>query len=45
MDLTGGPVAVELPPGALICVVNDLNQRWVMDMGLAGPDEGKGGRS
>jgi len=44
VDLTDGPVAVELPAGALICVVNDLNQRWVMDMGLAGPDEGKGGR-
>jgi hypothetical protein len=43
-DLTDGPLAVELPPGALICVVNDLNQRWVMDMGLPGPDEGKGGR-
>ena len=44
VDLTDGPVAVELPPGALICVVNDLNQRWVMDMGLPGPDEGKGGK-
>jgi len=44
VDLTDGPVAVELPPGPLICVVNDLNQRWVMDMGLPGPDEGKGGK-
>ena len=23
---------------------NDLNQRWVMDLGLPGPDAGKGGK-
>jgi hypothetical protein len=23
---------------------NDLNQRWVMDLGLPGPDTGKGGK-
>jgi hypothetical protein len=44
VDLSSGPVVVELPPGPLICVVNDLNQRWVMDMGLPGPDAGKGGK-
>lgn len=44
LDLTDGPVAVELPPGALMCVVNDLNQRYVMDLGVPGPDAGKGGR-
>jgi hypothetical protein len=30
--------------GALMCVVNDMNQRYVMDMGLPGPDAGKGGK-
>ncbi|HYP85354.1 DUF1254 domain-containing protein [Variovorax sp.] len=44
VDLSNGPMVVELPPGPLICVVNDMNQRWVMDMGLPGPDEGKGGK-
>jgi hypothetical protein len=44
IDLTDGPMAVELPPGPLMCVVNDLNQRYVMDMGLPGPDAGKGGK-
>lgn len=46
IDLSAGPMVVELPPGPLISVVNDLNQRWVMDMdmGLPGPDAGKGGR-
>ena len=28
----------------LMCVVNDLNQRYVMDLGLPGPDAGKGGK-
>ena len=44
IDLTNGPMVVELPPGPLMCVVNDLNQRYVMDMGLPGPDAGKGGK-
>jgi hypothetical protein len=44
IDLTDGPMVVELPPGALMCVVNDMNQRYVMDMGLPGPDAGKGGK-
>ena len=25
-------------------VVNDMNQRYVMDLGLPGPDVGKGGK-
>ena len=44
VDLAAGPMVVDLPPGPLIAVVNDLNQRWVMDMGLPGPDAGKGGK-
>jgi len=44
IDLTNGPMVVELPPGPLMCVVNDMNQRYVMDMGLPGPDAGKGGK-
>ena len=44
LDLRDGPVVVELPPGPLICAVIDLNQRWVADMGLPGPDAGQGGR-
>lgn len=44
IDLRAGPMVVELPPGPLIVVAMDLNQRWVADMGLPGPDEGKGGK-
>ena len=44
LDLSNGPMVVELPPGPLMGAANDLNQRWVMDLGLPGPDAGKGGK-
>ena len=44
LDLSDGPMVIELPPGPLMCTANDMNQRWVLDMGLPGPDEGRGGR-
>ena len=44
LDLKAGPITVELPPGPLLGVANDLNFRWVSDMGLPGPDAGKGGK-
>jgi len=44
LDVSAGPVVIELPPGALMGAVNDLHQRWVMDIGLPGPDRGQGGK-
>jgi hypothetical protein len=44
LDLRDGPMVIEVPPGPLICVAFDLNQRWVADMGVPGPDAGNGGR-
>jgi hypothetical protein len=44
LDLNVGPLVIEVPPGALLGAVLDINQRWVMDMGLPGPDAGKGGK-
>jgi len=44
LDLTIGPMVVELPPGPLMSSANDMNHRWVLDMGLPGPDEGNGGK-
>jgi hypothetical protein len=44
LDLSDGPMVVELPPGPLINLAIDVHQRWVADMGLPGPDEGRGGR-
>lgn len=38
-----GPTVIEAPEGSL-SVVDDLWQRYVADMGIAGPDAGKGGR-
>lgn len=42
LDLKDGPMVVEMPPGPLICIAMDINQRWVADMGLPGPNAGKG---
>jgi hypothetical protein len=44
LDLGIGPLVVELEPGPLIVVSMDINQRWVADMGLPGPDAGHGGK-
>lgn len=44
LDLGNGPMVVELPPGAFIGLVNDHHQGWVLDMGLPGPDAGRGGK-
>jgi hypothetical protein len=44
LDLRVGPIIVELPPGPLIVVAMDVHQRWVADMGVPGPDSGRGGK-
>lgn len=43
MDLTEGPMVMEVPTGVL-GPVDDADFRWVTDIGLTGPDAGKGGR-
>jgi hypothetical protein len=42
LDITKGPIAIEVPPGPYIGLVNDHNQTWVADLGLPGPNAGKG---
>ena len=44
LDVSKGPMVVELPPGPYIGLVNDHNQGWVLDMGIPGEDAGKGGK-
>jgi len=44
IDVRDGPMVVELPPGAYIGLADDHNQGWILDMGLPGPDAGKGGK-
>lgn len=39
-----GPMVVEIPKGPYIGFVDDHNMRWVLDMGIIGPDKGKGGK-
>jgi hypothetical protein len=43
IDLSDGPLVVEVPPKVL-GAINDMWFRWVVDVGLTGPDEGKGGK-
>jgi len=44
LDLHAGPLVIEVPPGPLLGAGLDIHQRWIADMGLPGPDGGKGGR-
>jgi hypothetical protein len=39
-----GPLVIEMPAGATAGMVNDAWQRPVTDLGLPGPDKGKGGK-
>ena len=43
IDLSQGPVAIEIPPGPIVGLLDDFWQRSVTDVGLPGPDAGKGG--
>jgi len=43
LDLSEGPMVLEVPTGVL-GPVDDANFRWVTDVGLTGPDAGKGGK-
>jgi hypothetical protein len=44
VDLSVGPIVLELPPGPLMATVNDLNQLWVLDIGMPGPAGAAGGK-
>ena len=43
LDLKNGPVVVESPPNTL-GLVDDVWFHYVTDIGIAGPDKGKGGK-
>jgi hypothetical protein len=45
LDLTKtGPVVMEIPAGAIAGAASDYWQRPLCDLGVAGPDQGKGGK-
>jgi hypothetical protein len=43
LSLAAGPMVIEIPAGPLIAAAVDADQRWIADLGLAGPDAGGGG--
>ena len=43
LDLTQGPMVLEVPPGFL-GAIDDAWYRWVIDLGQPGPDRGLGGK-
>src|SRR4029450_4394366 len=43
LDLTKGPLVIEVPPMAL-GTLNDMWFGWIIDIGLPGPDRGEGGK-
>jgi hypothetical protein len=43
LDLSKGPMVLEVPPKVL-GTANDMWQRWVVDVGITGPDKGEGGK-
>jgi hypothetical protein len=43
IDLKNGPVVVEIP-GPVLGILDDAFFRYVSDIGLVGPDQGKGGK-
>jgi hypothetical protein len=43
IDLKNGPVVVEIP-GPVLGILDDAFSRYVSDIGLVGPDQGKGGK-
>ncbi|HEX5270413.1 MAG TPA: DUF1254 domain-containing protein [Gemmataceae bacterium] len=44
LDVKDGPFVVEMPPGPFIGLADSHHQSWILDMGLPGPDAGKGGK-
>ena len=43
IDVKDGPMVLQVPPGVL-GILDDAHFRWVIDVGLTGPDKGKGGK-
>jgi hypothetical protein len=39
-----GPIVVEIPPGAIVGMIDDFWQRSISDVGLPGPDGANGGK-
>ncbi|MBT1671716.1 DUF1254 domain-containing protein [Curtobacterium flaccumfaciens] len=43
LDLHVGPLVVEIPAGLIVGAILNYDQSWITDVGIPGPDAGKGG--
>ena len=43
LDLTKGPLVIEVPPG-MLGILDDMWWNWISDFGLPGADRGQGGK-
>jgi len=43
LDLTKGPLVIEIPPG-MLGIFDDMWWQWIGDFGFPGPDRGEGGK-
>lgn len=44
LDLSGGPLVVDVPAGPMLGAILNADQSWIADMGIPGADRGEGGR-
>jgi hypothetical protein len=44
INVKAEPAIMEVPPGRLVGAVDDAFFRWVTDLGVTGPNQGKGGK-
>ncbi|WP_232499103.1 DUF1214 domain-containing protein [Agromyces humatus] len=44
LDLTTGPLVVIIPPGPIVGAALNVDQSWISDLGIPGPEEGRGAR-
>ncbi len=44
LDLSAGPIVIEVPPGPFIGLADDHHQGWILDLGIPGPAGAKGGK-
>lgn len=42
LDVSQGPMVIEVPAGPYIGLVDDHNQGWALDLGIPGPNAGRG---
>lgn len=44
LDLSLGPMLVDIPAGAMLGAILNADQSWIVDVGIPGADHGEGGR-